>query len=350
MCMRLLKNLDHIDIKIKNFDDPMNDRQNSLMESPFRDQKELSDDIVRQHLQRVLNSPAFEATDAQKAFLKFVVEKVLSGQASEIKGYTVATQVFNRGADFDQATDPVVSIHANKLRRALERYYLLAGQKDPVCIDMPKGTYVPTFTRQIPEEPDVAPAESPSAAEYETPWPSLLILPFKNLTGDADKDHIGIGFALELAVEVARYQEIKVLYPVDEQISSGPTTRCRFVLTGSIYDTGSGIKFTVHLTDLKTGQQIWGDSHRSPMEAQGLLGFKDQLVSIIAAKIAGEFGIITNTMALDSRRKPPVRFSTYDAILRFYEYDHSFSPESFRRAMESLTRAASSPFLLEAKD
>ena len=114
MCMRLLKNLDHIDIKIKNFDDPMNDRQNSLMESPFRDQKELSDDIVRQHLQRVLNSPAFEATDAQKAFLKFVVEKVLSGQASEIKGYTVATQVFNRGADFDQATDPVGSIHANK--------------------------------------------------------------------------------------------------------------------------------------------------------------------------------------------------------------------------------------------
>jgi hypothetical protein len=55
----------------------------------------------------------------------------LSGRSHEIKGYTVATQVFGRGEDFNQATDPIVSIQANKLRRALERYYLVAGQNDP---------------------------------------------------------------------------------------------------------------------------------------------------------------------------------------------------------------------------
>jgi adenylate cyclase len=100
---------------------------------------------VQQQVNRILTSSEFKATDVQKSFLTFVVETVLAGRSHEIKGYTVATQVFGRGEDFNQATDPIVSIQANKLRRALERYYLVAGQNDPVRIDIPKGTYVPLF-------------------------------------------------------------------------------------------------------------------------------------------------------------------------------------------------------------
>ncbi len=102
-------------------------------------------ELIRQQINRILTSPEFTATDVQKSFLTFVVETVLAGRSHEIKGYTVATQVFGRGEDFNQATDPIVSIQANKLRRALERYYLVAGQNDPVRIDIPKGSYVPHF-------------------------------------------------------------------------------------------------------------------------------------------------------------------------------------------------------------
>jgi len=313
----------------------MNGERNTPNKTSFGDQKGPSADTIRLHLRRILNSPAFEATDAQKSFLRFVVEKVLSGQTSEIKGYTVATQVFGRRDDFDQATDPVVSIHANKLRRALERYYLLAGRKDPIRIDMPKGTYVPTFSHRIVKE-----TKTNLTAGIEESWPSVLIMPLRNLTGDPGKEHLGIGFAAELAVEIARFQDIKVLYPIEEQMQSRPADSCRFVLAGSIFDTGSGVKITVHLTDMKTGQQIWGDTHSSPIETQELLAFKEQLVYSVANKIAGEYGIISKTMAHDSRRKPPVEFSTYDAILRYFEFDHTHSPESFNRALESLTRAA----------
>jgi len=291
--------------------------------------------IVLQQLQRILNSPVFKATEAQKAFLRFIIEQTLNGKSSDIKGYTVATQVFGRGEDFDQATDPVVSIHANKLRRALERYYLIAGRNDPIRIDIPKGAYVPTFNHQTTKE-----TETDSTAGIEDTWPCVLILPLKNLTGNSGKEHLGIGFAAELAVELARIQEIKVLYPIEDQMQSGSTNKCRFVLGGSIYDTGSGIKITVHLTDMKTGQQIWGDTHSSPIEAQEILAFKEQLVYIIATKIAGEYGVIPKTMALDFRRRPPVEFSTYDAILRYYEFDHTSSPDSFAQALESLSRAA----------
>ncbi|MGW8182268.1 MAG: hypothetical protein ACWGQW_26360, partial [bacterium] len=103
----------------------------------------LAAEELRSQLHRILDSAEFKATSQQRAMLEFVVSETLAGRDAEIKGYTVATQVFGRGEDFDQATDPIVSIQANKLRRALERYYLTAGQDDRVRISIPKGTYVP---------------------------------------------------------------------------------------------------------------------------------------------------------------------------------------------------------------
>ncbi len=66
-----------------------------------------------------------------------------------IKGYNIAVEVFKRPEGFTQ-DDPVVRIEAGRLRRALERYYLVAGQDDPVTIDIPKGGYAPSFTWKAP--------------------------------------------------------------------------------------------------------------------------------------------------------------------------------------------------------
>ena len=62
---------------------------------------------ILEQMERILNSPEFNATDAQRSFLQYVIKKKLDGLESEIKGYTVATEVFGRGEDFDQTTDPV---------------------------------------------------------------------------------------------------------------------------------------------------------------------------------------------------------------------------------------------------
>ena len=78
-------------------------------------------------MERILNSPEFNATVAQRAFLQYVVRKPLAGQAEANSRYAVAIEVFGRREDFGRATDPVVSIQIIKLRRALEGYYLVAG-------------------------------------------------------------------------------------------------------------------------------------------------------------------------------------------------------------------------------
>lgn len=104
-----------------------------------------SPEAVQEQLERILASEEFVAPDRLKRFLRFVVEETLAGRVEGLKAYTIAVDVFGRDESFDPQIDPVVRMEAGKLRRRLERYYLGAGARDPVRIEIPKGTYAPTF-------------------------------------------------------------------------------------------------------------------------------------------------------------------------------------------------------------
>lgn len=298
-------------------------------------------EYIRQQLSRVLNSPEFKATDAQKSFLKFIVETVLSGRSHEIKGYTVATQVFGRGEDFNQATDPIVSIQANKLRRALERYYLVAGQNDPLLIDIPMGTYVPTFQQQNRMEGGSVSKDESEPFGFTGAWPTILVRPFLNLTGDEELDYMGIGLATELATEITRYREIRVLLMQHREagLKRVSDTRARFVMDGSIQRDVSGLKVNVNLTDVLTGLQIWGDSHKTAFDPSQLMVFQEEIANTIAGKISCEYGIIAKTLSHESKYHPPSEFKTYQAMLRFYEFNAHFTAETFFNAFEALKHA-----------
>lgn len=301
-----------------------------------------SSEEVRQQLKRILEDPEFQATGRQREFLQFVVTETIAGRVEEIKGYTVATEVFGRKEDFDQSIDPVVSIQASKLRRALERYYLVAGKNDPVRIDIPKGTYVPTFHERAEAENHRPSGESKDLrGRFEGSWPSVVVRPFQNLTGDLELNYLAVGLATELAMEITRYQDIRVLMHrsdgSEEIASTGPV---RFAIDGSIRKDRDGIKVAVQMMDASTGMQIWGDTHRSDFEAAQLIAFQEEVAGVIAAKVASEQGIIAKTFSLESKTMPPSALKTYEAILRYYEFNLIFSKETFLRAFEGLKHAA----------
>jgi adenylate cyclase len=298
--------------------------------------------IVKAQMERILNSPEFKATDAQRAFLQYVVEKTLAGHADAIKGYTVATEVFGRHEDFDQATDPIVSIQANKLRRALERYYLVAGQKDPVRIDIPKGSYVPLFqrTNATTLRNDHSKNRRKTDPSRTHPWPTILVQSFENLTANRDLEYMEDGIATEIALEITRYQEIRVL----RQRPEGGQRRAsdigaRFVLCGSIKTEGTGLKLIVNLVDGLTGIHIWGDSYSTDLKPAALISFEERVASTVVSKISCEYGVIVKTLSAESRREPPEELTTHQAMLRFYRFLADFSPETFVSTFEALHRA-----------
>ena len=119
----------------------------------------------RAQLSRILNSEDFDATSREHRFLSHVVEETLAGRGDRIKAYSIAVEVFGRDVSFDPQTDPIVRIEAGHLRRALERYYLTAGQADPILITIPKGGYVPTFSLRSPRRGRARRFASPLPAE-----------------------------------------------------------------------------------------------------------------------------------------------------------------------------------------
>lgn len=297
--------------------------------------------IVEQ-LRRILSSPEFKATSRQKKFLQFVVEKTIEGRADEIKAYTIATSVFGRKETFDQATDPIVSVEARRLRRALEHYYLLAGLQDPVLIDIPKGGFVPNFRSRAALESTYPPTQAQlDNGQIVSGWPVVLIRPFQNFSEEKNPNFIAEGFTTELAIELARYQDIQVVMKSsDEGRQSIEEPKARFLIDGNIRLGLHKLKVAVQLFDRKTRRQIWGDVYNCNLKTVDLFAFQEEVAQIVAATIAEQEGFVARTLSLESRNKPPSEMSTYEAIHKFYKFETTYSPESFHEALEALENAA----------
>jgi len=103
---------------------------------------------IRAAVERIVASSVFARSPQLGAFLRFVVEAVLHGKADRIKAYTIGVEVLRRDTSFDPQADPIVRVEATRLRRALERYYAGPGAADLIIVDLPRGSYVPTFRRR----------------------------------------------------------------------------------------------------------------------------------------------------------------------------------------------------------
>jgi hypothetical protein len=116
---------------------------------------------VRQQLARIVGSTVLRDSLRLTHFLTFVVETTLAGDSDRIKAYTIAVGALDRRSDFDPQTDPIVRVEAGRLRHALSRYYAEAGRDDALVIELPRGTYVPTFSVRDThsQAPPVAPQQ-----------------------------------------------------------------------------------------------------------------------------------------------------------------------------------------------
>jgi len=305
---------------------------------------------IRAQLDRILASPELHATDKMRDFLRFVVEEKLAGRSHRLKGYTIAVNVFDRGDDFDATNDPVVRIQAGRLRRALERYYLVGGVSDPILIDIPKGRYIPRFSvrRAVSDERD---RQQPHTAtpELRTPHgPSLAVLPFENLTGDPEQLVLTVGLTEEVVTELTRFQDISVMacqhaqrppgFPSDP-VEAARRVGARFVLRGAVRRDAETVKVSAQLTDTVDGRQIWADASTHPLDASHLIATHERIANDVVAAVAGEFGIIARRLSAESRRKAPAELDTYEAMLRYYSHQVSPSPESAAVCFPALQRA-----------
>ncbi|HZQ95839.1 MAG TPA: malectin domain-containing carbohydrate-binding protein [Candidatus Sulfotelmatobacter sp.] len=132
----------------------------------------------RAELQTVLQAPIFVRSPALSHLLSYLCEKTFAGETDQIKEYSIALDVFDRRDSFDQDTDSIVRVEANRLRKRLAEYYSREGARDPIRITIPVGQYVPAFQKIVPPiaiadaqtgQPEPQPAAL-TAAWYRRSW------------------------------------------------------------------------------------------------------------------------------------------------------------------------------------
>jgi hypothetical protein len=175
---------------------------------------------VKKQLERILLSERFGNSQLLSMFLRFIVEETLAGRVNAIKEYTIAITVLGRPADFNPQVDAVVRIHAGRLRRLLSEYYRTDGIDDELCIEIPKGSYVPIFKPYVKE----VITETASTNGHDRIVNStavvqpishrkvgLVVFPFQNLSGDHANDHFVESTGEQLSLDFAKFSQISVI-------------------------------------------------------------------------------------------------------------------------------------------
>src|SRR5882724_2759761 len=87
---------------------------------------------IEEQLLRILASRPFAQSARMTRFLRFTVERALSGQSDKLKEYVIGVEVFDRKGSYDPRVDPIVRVEARRLRSKLKNYYDGDGRLDEV--------------------------------------------------------------------------------------------------------------------------------------------------------------------------------------------------------------------------
>lgn len=290
---------------------------------------------VRAQLDRILASPEFLAPERGRRFLQYIVEETLEGHAGQLKAFTIAQAVFGRDASFDAQNDPVVRIEAGRIRRALERYYLVCGSSDPIQITIPKGGYAPHFSSdedasnvEAADAPNrenkrrhpghersmryrdlllpigipalfgamavlalIRPLESylsspktpPAAASTLKSKTRIAVEPFAALGGTARGADFAKGLADQLIAKLMKVDNLVVLAP---DRSGMETTGSLFNLQGSILVEGTVLHLHVRLINGADGTVVWANQYDRELRDQTILDVEDEIAAQIVMEIS----------------------------------------------------------------
>ena len=238
----------------------------------------------------VLNSGAFSGSDVGRRFLHYVVLEALAGRTKNLKAYGIAVGLIGRPATFDSTTDPIVRVQANRVRHMLDHYYLTEGHSDPIRIDMPPGTYCPTFSHAHHSRFRAVALQ----LESEPSEPVIAIVPLRHSSDDGTRSSFAEGLSQELLAAFTHFEGFRVLgWPVEHGASTDDLRdhNVNYVLTGGVREVDGVARTTLLLNDVRTGEALWSQSYLKKTE-ENTFEAQHNLSMQIACHLADMHGVI----------------------------------------------------------
>jgi TolB-like protein/Flp pilus assembly protein TadD len=173
--------------------------------------------------------------------------------------------------------------------------------------------------------------------------PSLAVLPFSNMSGDAEQEYFADGMAEDIITGLSRLRWLFVIArnssftykgrSVDVR-EVGRELGVRYVLEGSVRTSGNRMRITAQLVESETGNHIWADRYDRALE--DVFAVQDEITESVIGCIQPELYAAEHARA---KRKPPQSLDAWEGFLRAMFLYSQHSDASTAEALSMLDRA-----------
>jgi adenylate cyclase len=196
-----------------------------------------------------------------------------------------------------------------------------------------------------PWEPAVEPASVERMAFPLPDKPSIAVLPFDNLSGDAGQDHVADGLTEDIITALSQVSSLFVIArnstfvykdkPVKVQ-RVAEDLGVRYVLEGSVQTSGDRVRITAQLIDALTGNHLWAERYDRKMT--DLFALQDEITDRIVVALRIE---LTDGEQARVHRKHTRSIEAWNLLSRGVEHfyrlnktDNAAARQWFEKAIE----------------
>jgi adenylate cyclase len=150
--------------------------------------------------------------------------------------------------------------------------------------------------------------------------PSIAVLPFTNMSNDAEQEFFADGIAEDIITALSRYSSLFVIArnscftykgrAIDVK-QVGRELGVRYVLEGSLRKSDERIRVTAQLVDAETGKHVWAE--RYDRDLAGIFAVQDEITDAVTTAIAPA---VADAERHRAARKPPVSLDAWAAYQR----------------------------------
>jgi TolB-like protein len=179
------------------------------------------------------------------------------------------------------------------------------------------------INRERELRPVVETSGSAAAAPVAASGPArvaICVLPFTNLSGDAEQEYFSDGITEDIITELSRWRLLSVRSRSASFRYRGNTPEIgriarelnvRFIVEGSVRRMGDRVRISVQLIDAESGSQVWAE--RFDRAQAEIFAVQDHVVQTIVSTLVGRVRVSDTERA---RRKPSVSLEAYECVLK----------------------------------
>jgi adenylate cyclase len=176
--------------------------------------------------------------------------------------------------------------------------------------------------------------------------PSVAVLPFDNLSGEADQSYFADAVVEEITATLSRVKDFFVIarnsaFSYKTRGSTdvrqiGRELGVRYIVEGSVRRVGERVRITAQLVEAETGNHIWST------RVDGAVGELFDLQDRIAAEVASAIQPSIRRAEIErARSKRPETLAAYDLVMRAFPHLWAHRPQDNAEAIELLDKALS---------